>query len=132
MEETETNIKKQKFGYKGNYGLELIIDLKNCDLSDLSEEKMTKFFIELCDRINMIRHGKPLMWEDYSDEPHLNGISGIQFIETSNVVCHALPLLKAVYINLFSCKEFLPDDALKFCMEFWNSNSENHTVVTRV
>lgn len=123
---------KQKFGYKGNYGLELIVDLKACDLSDLSEEKMGRFFVELCDRVNMVRHGVPLFWEDSSDIPHLNGISGIQFIETSNVVCHALPLLKAVYLNLFSCKEFDPNDTLKFCKKFWNASSENHTVLTRV
>jgi len=123
--------KKRKFGYKGNYGLELAMDLKKCDLSDLSEEKMSRFFIELCDRINMVRHGIPLFWEDHSEEPHLNGISGIQFIETSNVVCHALPLLNAVYINLFSCKEFDPEDALKFCKNYWKASSDNHTVLIR-
>ena len=123
---------EQEFGYKGNYGLELIADLKGCDLPGLSEEKMRKFFIELCDRIDMKRHGTPLFWSDSSNVPHLNGTSGIQFIETSNVVCHALPLLKAVYINLFSCKEFDPEDALRFCKEFWGATSENHTVLTRV
>ncbi|MEI6280868.1 MAG: S-adenosylmethionine decarboxylase [bacterium] len=123
--------KKQKFGYKGNYGLELVIDLKNCDLSDLSKEKMGRFFVELCNYVDMVRHGEPMYWEDYSDIPHLNGISGIQFIETSNVVCHALPLLKAVYVNLFSCKEFEPEGTLNFCKNFWNASSDNHTVVVR-
>ena len=122
---------EQKLGYNGNYGLELIMDLKDCDLSDLSSEKLSRFFVELCDRVDMVRHGDPMFWEDHSDIPHLNGISAIQFIETSNVVCHALPLLKAVYLNLFSCKEFDPDDTLKFCLEFWKASSENHTVVVR-
>jgi len=124
-------MKKQKFGYKGNYGLELIMDLKGCDLSGLSEKKMGQFFVKLCNLVDMKRHGAPLFWKDHSDEPHLNGISGIQFIETSNVVCHALPLLKAVYINLFSCKEFDPDDTLMFCKKYWNSSSENHTILIR-
>ena len=122
---------EQKFGYKGNYGLELVIDLKNCDLSDLSKKKMSRFFVELCEHVDMTRHGEPLFWEDHSNVPHLNGISGIQFIETSNVVCHALPLLRAVYINLFSCKEFEPNDTLNFCKEFWGASSENHTVLVR-
>jgi S-adenosylmethionine decarboxylase len=123
---------KSQSGYKGNYGLELVIDLKDCDLSDLSKEKLTRFFVELCKRIDMTRHGEPMFWEDYSSTPHLNGISAIQFIETSDVVCHALPLLKAIYLNIFSCKEFDTDDALTFCKEFWNTSSENHTVITRV
>jgi S-adenosylmethionine/arginine decarboxylase-like enzyme len=121
----------QKLGYHGNYGLELIIDMKGCDLSDLSREKLEKFFIQLADRIKMVRHGDPMFWEDTSDIPHLRGISAIQFIQTSNFVCHPLPILKAVYLNIFSCKEFDTEDALKFCMEYWRATSENHTVVTR-
>lgn len=122
---------EEKLGYKGQYGLEMIIDLKGCDLSDLSREKLHKFFIELCDRIKMVRHGEPHYWEDTSDIPHLRGVSGFQFIRTSNVVCHPLPMLKAVYLNIFSCKEFDTDDALKYCMEFWGATSEVHTVIAR-
>lgn len=124
-------MEQSEFGYKGGYGLELIMDLKGCDLSGLSKEKLTSFFIELCDRIKMVRHGDPIFWEDHSGIPHLEGVSGIQFIQTSNVVCHPLPILNAVYLNVFSCKEFDTDDALKFCMEFWGATSENHTVVPR-
>lgn len=122
----------QELGYKGNYGLELIVDMKGCDLSDLTQEKLGKFLIDLVDRVKMVRHGEPMFWEDHSGIPHLDGISAIQFIETSNVVCHALPMLKAIYLNLFSCKPFDADDALQFSMQYWNATSENHTVVTRV
>lgn len=122
---------KSNLGYKGNYGLELIIDLKGCNLSDLSREKIKRFFVELCDRIDIIRHGDPFYWEDTSDIPHLRGISGFQFVKTSNVVCHPLPMLKAVYINVFSCKSFDTDDALKFCKNYWEATSEVHTVIVR-
>ncbi len=122
---------KQKFGYKGGYGLELILDLKGCDLSDLTREKLKRFFVELCDRIKMVRHGEPLYWEDTSDIPHLRGISGFQFIETSNVVCHPISMQNAVYLNIFSCKEFDTEDAVKYCVEFWGAKSEVHTVVPR-
>jgi S-adenosylmethionine decarboxylase len=97
---------KQKLGYKGNYGLELIVDMRGCDLSDLSKKKLRDFFIKLARRIKMIRHGEPMYWEDKSNKPHLYGISAIQFIRTSNFVCHSLPLLNAVYLNIFSCKNF--------------------------
>jgi S-adenosylmethionine decarboxylase len=123
---------KPQFGYKGNYGLELIIDLKGCKLKDLSKNKLSRFFIKLCDLIDMKRHGKPIFWEDHSNIPHLRGVSGIQFIETSNIVCHPLPMLNAVYINIFSCKGFNTNDALKFCKKFWRAKSGTHTVVTRV
>lgn len=124
--------KAPQLGYKGNYGLELIVDMKGCDLSDLTRDKLRQFFIQLCERIDMTRHGEPIFWEDQSDTPHLHGISGFQFIETSNIVCHPLPLLRAVYLNIFSCKEFDADGALKFCMKFWGATSETHTVVPRI
>lgn len=123
---------QEELGYRGNYGLELIVDMKGCDLSGLTQEKLGQFLIDLVDRVKMVRHGEPLFWEDHSGNPHLEGISAVQFIETSNVVCHALPMLKAIYLNLFSCKPFDADDALKFSMEYWGATSENHTIVTRV
>ena len=113
------------------YGLELILDLKGCDLSDLSREKLADYFIRLCDLIRMQRHGDPVFWEDQSGIPHLHGISAVQFIETSNLVCHALPRLKAVYLNLFSCKEFDTEAAKRFSTEFWGAESVVFTVVTR-
>jgi S-adenosylmethionine/arginine decarboxylase-like enzyme len=121
----------KELGSCTNYGLELIIDLKGCDLTGLTQKLLSRFFIELCDRICMTRHGDPIFWEDWSDIPHLHGVSAIQFIETSNVVCHALPMLRAVYLNVFSCKEFDAEDALAFCKKFWGATSTVHTVIAR-
>lgn len=114
------------------YGLELIIDLHECDLDGLvNREKLTEFFVRVCKIIDMKRHGGPLFWEDNSDMPHLRGISAMQFIETSTIVCHPLPMLQSVYVNIFSCKDFNNDAALKFCMDFWRAKKEVHTVLIR-
>jgi S-adenosylmethionine decarboxylase len=113
------------------YGLELILDLKGCDLSDLSRERLRDYFVRLCELIQMKRHGEPVFWEDHSGLPHLEGISAVQFIETSNVVCHALPLLQAVYLNIFSCREFDTEAAKRFSAAFWGPESIVFTVVTR-
>ena len=66
-----------------SYCLELLLDLKACNLSDLSREKLTEYFIQLCELIEIKRQGEPLFWEDHSKIPHLHGISAIRFIETS-------------------------------------------------
>lgn len=113
------------------YGIELIPDLKGCDLSDLSQEKLTDYFVELCDLIGMVRYGEPVFWEDHSGIPHLHGTSAIQFIQTSNIVAHPLPLLGAVYLNIFSCKPFDTDAAKQFSTSFWRAQSAVYTVVTR-
>jgi S-adenosylmethionine decarboxylase len=114
-----------------SYGLELLLDLKGCDLFELSREKLKDYFARLCELIQMTRHGEPVFWEDRSGQPHLQGISALQFIETSNVVCHALPLLQAVYLNIFSCREFDTEAAKRFSAEFWGAESFVFTVVTR-
>jgi S-adenosylmethionine decarboxylase len=113
------------------YGLELLLDLKDCDLSDLSHVKLTDYFVKLCALIGMKRHGEPVFWEDHSGIPHLHGLSGIQFIETSNLVCHALPLLKAVYLNIFSCKDFDTEAAKRLSAEFFKASSVVFNVITR-
>ncbi len=123
---------EEQFGYKGNYGMELIADIRGCDFSGLTQKTLGDFLIALVEHVKMVRHGEPLMWEDHSGIPHLDGISAIQFIETSNVVCHALNLTSTMYLNLFSCREFDPESALKFTMEYWKATDENHTVIARV
>jgi S-adenosylmethionine/arginine decarboxylase-like enzyme len=122
---------EEQFGYRGNYGLELIMDTRGCDFSTLTQDSLKKFIVDLVDYIKMVRHGEPMMWEDHSGIPHLDGISAVQFIETSTVVIHALTLTNTMYINLFSCREFSPEDAIKFCMDYWKASDENHTVVVR-
>lgn len=79
----------------------------------------------------MVRHGEPLFWEDRSGIPHLHATSAIQFIQTSNVVAHPLPMLNAVYLNIFSCKPFDTEQAKRFSVEFWRAESVDYTVVTR-
>ena len=55
--------------------------------------------------------------EECQTEPHLKGTSAIQFIMTSNVTIHTLDILKRVYLNIFSCKDFEPNE-----VEFWAMN----------
>lgn len=114
------------------YGVELILDLHGCDLRDLSEEKLRDYLVRLCDLIGMKRHGEPLFWEDHSGTPHLHGISAVQFIETSNVVIHPLPLLGAVYINVFSCKDFDAKAAEEFTVRFFGAKEVSARVLDRV
>ncbi len=113
------------------YGIELLLDLKGCDLFDLSQAKLEEFFVQLCELIEMKRHGSPVFWEDHSGIPHLHGTSAFQFIETSNLVAHALPMLRAVYLNVFSCKPFDTEKAKRFSVDFWLAETVVSTVVTR-
>jgi len=119
------------------YGVELIIDLHNCDNIIFSRKSIRSYFRNLCNLIDMERC-KLTWWDDYGlppedcqSEPHLKGTSAVQFILTSNITIHTLDLLGNVYINIFSCKEFDADAAAKFSAEWFKGKIVNSVVVER-
>lgn len=121
----------------GAYGTELILDLHECDGSLFTRECLESFFRQLCELIDMERcelHfwddvGVPL--EDQQTHPKTKGTSAVQFILTSTIVVHTLDLMKAVYVNIFSCKPFDTDDASRFTARWFKSADWNSTVVVR-
>jgi len=113
------------------FGPELIIDLQGCDSSKFTEENIRKYLEELCDLIEMKRYGDPVFWHDYSETPHLKGISVMQFITTSNIVIHALDFLQTAFINIFSCKDFDAELATDFSKNFFGAKKADFKVVKR-
>ena len=111
-----------------NYGKELILDIHGCKPArDDTRDKIEGFMIVLCAQIEMIR--AELHFWDYQGEqeeydaapPHLKGTSAVQFIMTSSIVIHTLDQLSAVYVNIFSCKEFDAEIAEKFTVEWFGA-----------
>ena len=120
-----------------SYGKELIIDLHGCDASSFNRKSMRKFFKELCVLIDMERC-KLSWWDDYGvpleeqeTEPHMKGTSAIQFIRTSTITIHTLDLMKNVYLNIFSCKDFDTNVAKEFSREWFKGKVVNSHVIER-
>lgn len=118
-----------------SYGKELILDLHECDSNTFTRKSIEKYFIELCELIDMERC--ELFWWDDLDIPeeekqtesHLKGTSAIQFIMTSNITIHTLDLLGNVYLNIFSCKDFNDSDAVEFSEKWFEGNIvSSHTI----
>ena len=59
--------------------------------------------------------------EEQQMSPHTKGTSAVQFILTSSIVIHTLELLRAAYINIFSCKDFDSEIAERITMEWFGS-----------
>lgn len=120
------------------YGKELILDLHDCDPSVFNRRDLDDYFEELCDLIDM-QMAERFWWDDLGvpeEEkqtlPHLVGTSAIQFITTSNITIHTLNILKAAYINIFTCKDFDPEVAEKFTAEFFKGRVVNKVVIDRI
>lgn len=109
------------------YGKELILDLHNCDPTTFTRESIENFFTALCDKLNMEKcelffwddHGLPP--EECQTEPHLKGTSAVQFIMTSNITIHTLDIMKRVYLNIFSCKDFNDNVVMHFSVNWFKS-----------
>ncbi len=110
------------------YGYELILDLHGCDVSKFNRTSLDNYFEKLCKAIDMKRadlhfwdyKGVPV--EERPKEAHLLGTSAVQFITTSNIVIHTLDVLKAVYVNIFSCKPFDEKKAEEITKEWFGAN----------
>ena len=101
---------------KQSYGYELILDLHNCDVSTFNRESLDNYFEKLCRAIKMEKCER-YFWDDVGvpeeerqTSHRTKGTSAVQFILTSTIVIHTLDLMAAVYVNIFSCKQY--DSAL--------------------
>jgi S-adenosylmethionine/arginine decarboxylase-like enzyme len=79
----------------------------------------------MCKAIDM-KKCELYFWDDYGvpaeerqTSPHTKGTSAVQFILTSTIVIHTLDLMKAVYINIFSCKPFDGKVAVQLIKEWF-------------
>lgn len=121
-----------------SYGKELILDLHKCDSNTFTRESIEKYFIELCELIDMERC-ELFWWDDVGvsegekqTEPHLKGTSAVQFIMTSNITIHTLDLLGNVYLNIFSCKDFNGSFAMAFSANWFEGHVASHHIIERV
>ena len=122
----------------GKYGIELILDMHGCDASKFTRESISAYFERLCVLIDMQREdlhfwddiGVPE--EDKQTLPHTQGTSAVQFILTSSIVIHTLDQLRAVYINMFSCKAFDPNVAEEFSIEWFGAAECSARFIDRV
>jgi S-adenosylmethionine/arginine decarboxylase-like enzyme len=120
------------------YGKELILDLHDCDSKLFTRENITKFFIELCDSIEMERCDLHF-WDDLATpeeeketESHLKGTSAIQFIKTSNITIHTLDILESIHLNIFSCKEFDTNQVIELAEYWFKGKTINQVYLTRI
>lgn len=119
------------------YGCELILDLHGCDARLFTRAAIEQFCEELCVLIDMERCDLHF-WDDLGvpkdeqqTDPKTKGTSAVQFILTSTIVIHTLDLMRAAYVNIFSCKDFNTDQAAEFTADWFGSTDWTSNVVVR-
>ena len=120
------------------FGVELILDLHDCNTSTFTRESISRYLEGLCELIDMKRE-ELYFWDDIDipeeerqASPHTQGTSAVQFILTSSIVIHTLDQLRSIYINLFSCKDFDPKLAEKFTVDWFGAGSFTARFIERI
>jgi S-adenosylmethionine/arginine decarboxylase-like enzyme len=114
------------------YGLEIIVDIHDCNIAKFKRKTLDEFFAKLVKLSKMQAVGKPKYWLEHSNEPHLKGYSGIQFIKTSSILIHTLDILKCAYLNFFSCKDFDTIEVAKFIKDYFEAGKISYKVINRI
>ena len=114
------------------FGWELVLDLYDCNSRTISDEKAIKNFAgELCKVIDMKPYGEPLTPYFGENQKHTKGYSLLQFIETSSIVAHFSEGTGAVYLNIFSCKEYDVGTAENFAKNYFGASTVRSRFIVR-
>jgi S-adenosylmethionine/arginine decarboxylase-like enzyme len=113
------------------WGVSSSIDLYDCDLALMQNaDAIREFVVILCDRIKMRRYGETQV-VFFGDEPRVQGFSMTQLIETSLISAHFADASRAIYLDVFSCAPYDPEDVAKFATEYFKAHRYNLNVAYR-
>ena len=113
------------------WGISSSIDLYECDLALMQDADAIREFVKiLCERIKMRRYGETQVVY-FGDDPRVTGFSMTQLIETSLISAHFADAICAIYLDVFSCAPYEPEEAAKFAAEYFKAQTYNINVVYR-
>ncbi len=113
------------------WGISSSIDLYDCDLALMQNAEAIREFVKiLCDRIKMKRYGETQVVY-FGEDPRVTGFSMTQLIETSLISAHFADASCAIYLDVFSCAPYEPDDVAQFAKEYFKAAMYNINVTYR-
>ena len=113
------------------WGISSSIDLYECDLALMQNaDAIREFVVILCDRIKMKRYGGTQV-VFFGEDPRVTGFSMTQLIETSLISAHFADASCAIYLDVFSCAPYEPEDVAKFAAEYFKAANYNVNVAYR-
>ena len=116
---------------KEYWGISSSIDLYDCDLALMQDADAIREFVRiLCDRIKMKRYGDTQVVY-FGEDPRVTGFSMTQLIETSLISAHFADESCAIYLDVFSCAPYEPNDVAEFAKEYSKAATYNLNVAYR-
>ncbi len=117
---------------KNAWGIASAIDIYNCNPETIRDaEAIRRFVVELCDLIEMKRFGETQVVH-FGEDERVAGYSMVQLIETSLISGHFANQSNAVYLDVFSCKPYLPEMVRDFAERYFGGSDSNLNVTLRL
>lgn len=115
----------EQYKKENPWGMSICVDLKDCNLEIMKNaDKIKEFVDKLVKFLGMRKFGETTV-VDFGDDPRVSGFSMMQLIETSLISGHFANNSRAIYFDIFSCKEYPPHKTAEFCKEFFQAKSYN-------
>jgi S-adenosylmethionine/arginine decarboxylase-like enzyme len=116
---------------KNCWGMLISVDLEGCDPEIIrNADKLKVFLKQIVKEIDMKAFGDPIVVH-FGNNQDVFGYSIAQLIETSLISGHFAEKTNSAYLDIFSCKEFVPEAAAKFCKEFFKAKTSKYTTLYR-
>ena len=114
-----------------DWGMSSCIDLYECDLSLMQNADAIREYVKvLCERIKMRRYGETQV-VFFGDELRVQGFSMTQLIETSLISAHFADASRAIYLDVFSCAPYDPEEVARFAAEYFKAGRYQINVTIR-
>jgi len=112
------------------WGILSSIDIRGCKKERITDEHVVRDFASaLCKEIDMKAYGDPLVVHFGKGE--VEGFSLVQLIETSLISGHFANESNRAFIDIFSCKYYEPEEAARFCLEYFQGEQYRLNVQLR-
>lgn len=113
------------------WGMSMNVDLYDCNPKTIRDAKKIKQFAdEICQLIKVKKFGDTVV-VNFGEDERVAGFSMTQLIETSLVSGHFANQTNNVYLDIFSCKEYPPHLAAKFCKIFFEAKKMRTKITFR-
>ena len=112
------------------WGYHLMLDCAGCSEYAIRDpDTIYRFTKQLVKDIDMVAYGEPQIVNFGSGNKA--GYTLVQLIETSNICAHFCNEDGAVYLDVFSCKPFDPDVAIRVFVEYFEPKGAEFDFVER-
>lgn len=125
LENFRTKDKKliTKYLKEDPWGMSACVDLKKCNPRTMRDASKIKIFVDqLCKLLKVKKFGKTIV-VNFGQKTRIAGFSMTQLIETSLISGHFANQSNAIYLDVFSCKQYEPFKTAEFSKKFFGAKS---------